>query len=130
MSVTDIDLTEAEWTVMECLWAESTQPGSELTARLEKSVGWNRSTTNTLLYRLEGKGAVAAETRGRSKYFRPVLRREDAALHESEGLLRRVYHGSLSMMVSSLTKKQPLPKEEIDKLYAMLKELEGGHSDA
>ena len=33
------------------------------------------------------------------------------------------------MMVSSLTQKQALPKSEIDKLYAMLKDLEGGNSD-
>lgn len=129
MSDKNINLTEAEWTVMECLWEKSPMSGREVTELLEKTAGWNRSTTNTLLYRLEGKGAVSAVTKGRSKYFSAVFQREDAALHETEGFLDRVYHGSLSMMVSSLTQKQALPKSEIDKLYAMLKELEGGNSD-
>ena len=129
MSSKNINLTEAEWTVMECLWAEAPLSGSELTDRMEKSVGWNRSTTNTLLYRLEGKGAVSAETKGRSKYFSAVLRREDAALHETEGFLDRVYHGSMSLMVSALTKKRALSRSEINELYAMLKELEGGNLD-
>ena len=129
MSAENINLTEAEWTVMECLWARSPLSSREVTEQLEKSAGWNRSTTNTLLYRLEGKGAISTVTKGRSKFFSAVLRREDAALHETEGFLDRVYHGSLSMMVSSLTQKQALSKSEIDKLYAMLKELEGGNSD-
>lgn len=129
MSAENINLTEAEWTVMECLWAKSPLSSREVTEQLEKSAGWNRSTTNTLLYRLEGKGAISTITKGRSKFFSAVLRREDAALHETEGFLERVYHGSLSMMVSSLTQKQALPKSEIDKLYAMLKDLEGGNSD-
>ncbi len=129
MSAKNINLTEAEWIVMECLWTESPLSGSELTGRMEKSAGWNRSTTNTLLYRLEGKGAVSAVTKGRSKYFSAVLRREDAALHETEDFLDRIYHGSLSMMVSALTKKRALSQSEINELYAMLKELEGGNSD-
>ena len=129
MSAENINLTEAEWTVMECLWAKSPLSSREVTEQLEKSAGWNRSTTNTLLYRLEGKGAISTITKGRSKFFSAVLRREEAALHETEGFLERVYHGSLSMMVSSLTQKQALPKSEIDKLYAMLKDLEGGNSD-
>ena len=129
MSAEYINLTEAEWTVMECLWERSPLSGREVTEQLEKSAGWNRSTTNTLLYRLEAKGAISAVTKGRSKFFSAVLRREDAALRETEDFLDRVYHGSLSMMVSSLTRKQALPKSEIDKLYAMLKDLEGGNSD-
>ena len=129
MSAEYINLTEAEWTVMECLWERSPLSGREVTEQLEKSAGWNRSTTNTLLYRLEAKGAISTVTKGRSKFFSAVLRREDAALRETEDFLDRVYHGSLSMMVSSLTRKQALPKSEIDKLYAMLKDLEGGNSD-
>lgn len=129
MSDRNIDLTQAEWAVMECLWERSPQSGREVTEHMERSCGWNRSTTNTLLYRLEGKGAVAAEPQGRSKFYRAVLRREDAALHETQDFLDRVFHGSLSMMVSAMTQKQALSQAEIDELYAMLEKLEGGGTD-
>lgn len=129
MSDRNIDLTQAEWAVMECLWERSPQSSREVTEHMERVSGWSRSTTNTLLYRLEGKNAVAAEINGRSKSYRALLRREDAALHETEDFLDRVYHGSLSLMVSALTHRQKLSQEEIDKLYAMLEKLEGGDSD-
>lgn len=126
MSENNIDLTQAEWAVMECLWERSPRPSREVTEQMERTEGWSRSTTNTLLYRLEGKGAVAAEIQGRSKSYRALLRREDAALRETEDLLERVYHGSLSLMVSALTRRQKLSRKEIDELHAMLDRLEGG----
>ena len=122
----NIDLTNAEWSVMECLWDKSPRTGREVTQCLEEKAGWSRSTTLTLLSRLEAKGAVLTNSESGRKTFRASLKREDAVLHETEDFLERVYHGSLSMMVSSLTKKQVLSKAEIENLYAMLKELEGG----
>ena len=125
MAQENISLTQAEWTVMECLWEADGLTGREVALRMEKSCGWSRSTTLTLLGRLERKGAVksAAPQRG-PKVFLPLLRREDAALRETEAFLGRVYQGSLSLMVSALTRKQALPQQELDQLYELLKGLE------
>ena len=122
----NINLTEAEWSVMECLWEQSPRTGREITQHMETEEGWSRSTTLTLLSRLEAKGAISTDSAGTKKTFCPVLRREDAALHEAEDFLSRVYHGSVSMLVSSLTKKQALSKEEIRQLHDILDQLEGG----
>ena len=120
-----IRLTEAEWSVMECLWTHSPLTGREAVAQLKERCGWSRSTTLTLLRRLEEKGAVSADPADPVKRFRPLIRRADAAAQETEDFLGRVYHGSVSMMVSALTKKEALPQSEIDELYALLQELEG-----
>ena len=72
---------------------------------------------------------MSGEADGERKVFRPLIRREDAALRETESLLDRVYKGSLSLMVSSLTKKQPLRQEEIDELYSILRQMEAGSDD-
>lgn len=129
MSKQNFSLTTAEWNVMECLWEKSPRTGREATQWLEDRTGWNRSTTLTLLRRLEAKGAVSSDTESGVKSFRPLIRREDAALRETENLLSRAYHGSLSLMVSALTKKQSLPQQEIDELYALLQELEADKDD-
>ena len=124
-----ISLTEAEWTVMECLWEKSPRTGRETVAWLDQKMGWTRSTTLTMLRRLEAKGAVAGDTEGELKTFRPLIAREDVAVRETENLLDRAYKGSLSLLVSSLTKKQSLPQNEIDELYAILREMEGKNHD-
>ena len=120
-------LTEAEWQVMEYLWTSAPRTGREIIDALGKTTGWSRSTTLTLLRRLEDKGAVSAVSEGGMKHYRPQVAREDAAVQETEHLLERVYQGSVSLMVSSLAKKQTLSQEEIDKLYAILREMEEEH---
>lgn len=124
-----ISLTEAEWTVMECLWEKSPRTGRETVAWLDQKMGWTRSTTLTMLRRLEAKGAVAGDTEGELKTFRPLIAREEVAVRETENLLDRAYKGSLSLLVSSLTRKQSLPQNEIDELYAILREMEGKKDD-
>ena len=121
-----INLTSAEWNVMECLWEKGAITGREATDMLEEKMGWNRSTTLTLLRRLEEKGAIVSDSKGTKKLFAPIISRDDAALQETESFLERVYNGSVSMMLSAITKKQALSKAEIDELYAMLKDMEGG----
>ena len=129
MNDKNIALTEAEWTVMECLWEKSPRTGRETVAWLDQKMGWTRSTTLTMLRRLEAKGAVAGDTEGELKTFRPLIAREEVAVRETENLLDRAYKGSLSLLVSSLTRKQSLPQKEIDELYAILREMEGKNND-
>ena len=123
MNRNHINLTDAEWSVMECLWEESPLTGRQMTERMEQKMGWNRSTTLTLLRRLEEKGAVKSDSQGTKKLFYPDVLREDAAQQETESFLERVYGGSVSLLVSAMTKKRAISKGEIDELYAMLKEL-------
>ena len=120
------DLAPAEWNIMECLWERAPQTGRELTEQLEKSVGWSRSTTLTLLKRMVDKGTVLCDTEGAKNAYSPSVRREDAALAETETFLDRVYQGSLSLMVSAMTRKKAISKEEIDELYELLRQMEGG----
>lgn len=125
-----ISLTQAEWSVMECLWEAGPLTGREVVQHMEQSCGWSRSTTLTLLSRLENKGALKSVPAEKGpKVFSTVLRREDAALEETKDFLNRVYQGSLSLMVSALTKKQALPREELDELYELLKGLEEERHD-
>lgn len=124
-----INLTEAEWNVMECLWEKSPRTGRETIDWLKEQMGWSRSTTLTLLRRMEEKGAVGSEDSGEVKQFFPLISRETAALQETEDFLERVYKGSLGMMLSAFTRKQNLTKSEIDELYSILNALEVDTND-
>lgn len=124
-----INLTDAEWNVMECLWEKSPRTGRETVEYLNEKMGWSRSTTLTLLRRMEEKGAVSSELVDNITMFSPSIRREDAAVQETESFLDRVYNGSLHMMLSAFTKKQNLSKAEIEELHAILDEMEAKAHD-
>lgn len=121
----ELDLTPAEWRVMECLWARSPLTGREVSESLAASAGWTRSTALTMLRRMTEKGLIACSDEKGVREYAPLLVRSDAAQRETESFLDRVYSGSVSMMVSAMTKKQALPQSEIDELYALLSSLEG-----
>ena len=119
-------LTAAEWHLMECLWEQSPRTGREATEYLEQHAGWSRSTTLTMLRRMTDKGLIACAEDGGIKSYSPLLARDDAALRTTEDFLHRVYHGSVSMMMSAITQKQELSRQEIDELYAILRQAEKG----
>lgn len=117
-------LTEAEWALMEQLWVTPGMTGRGLTDALRSGNGWARSTTLTLLRRLAEKGAVRIEEQGGRQHFFPVVSREDAAARQTRDLLGRLYHGSLSNLVSTMTQEEKLSRTEIAELYAILDGLE------
>ena len=120
----NINLTPSEWHLMECLWEQPDCSGREAVEYMEKSVGWSRSTTLTMLRRMTEKGYILCHDEGGMKAYSPQINREDAVLCETQGFLDRVYKGSVSTMVSALTDRHALSKSEIDELYAILKAAE------
>ena len=120
-----IDLTPNEWYVMECLWQKGQCTGREAVEHLQLTVGWSRSTTLTLLRRMTEKGMIACKEENGLLVYSPLIDRDAAACRETESFLERVYQGSVSMLLSAMTKKQTLSQQEIDELYAILKEAEG-----
>ena len=129
MSSHDISLTPTEWNLMECLWDHAPRTGREAVDYLEKKVGWSRSTTLTMLRRMTEKGVIKCGEADGVKIYEPAIRREDAVLHETDDFINRVYNGSVSLMMSAITQKQELSREEIDELYAILREAEVKHND-
>ena len=118
------DLTDAEWTLMEQLWSFPGATGRALTEALRETTGWSRSTTLTLLRRLVEKGAVRTEEPNGMNLYYPTLTREDAAVSQTRDFLGRVYHGSLSLLISAMTREEGLSQTEIDELHTILDEME------
>lgn len=124
-----IDLTPAEWNLMECLWEQSPRTGREAIDYLSLHARWNRSTTLTLLRRMTEKGYISCTEENGLNMYRPCIAREDAAIRETENFLSRVYHGSVSMMMNAITQKQKLSPEEINALYAILRRAEEANEE-
>ena len=72
----------------------------------------------------DGKGAVRCDAQGKTNVFLPAVARADAAAQQTRDLLGRVYHGSLSLLVSAMAQQQALTQAEIDELYALLHDME------
>lgn len=120
--MTNINLTNAEWNVMECLWEKAPRPGREIVDALSERIGWTKSTTLTMLKRMTEKGLVVCDNSQKLRMYTPCIDRENAVKKETENFLNRVYKGSVSLMISAMTQKQELSEEEIRELYEILKQ--------
>ena len=120
----NVSLTPAEWHLMECLWEQVPRTSWEVVDYLKADMGWSKSTTLTMLRRMTEKGLIRCEEGGEVRLYSPLVAREDALLQETEDFLSRVYKGSVGMLMSTLTKRQNLSREEIRELYAILEEAE------
>lgn len=121
----EFSLTNSEWYVLDCLWGQGPRTAMELVAQLGEKVGWAKSTTITTLRRMEDKGLVSVEVRGRTKYYTPAVERQKAVRGETRSFLDKVYQGSVGLMVSAMAQEHALSEEDIRQLYAILKEAEG-----
>ncbi len=126
MSSKPISLSAGEWQVMECLWEASPRTLMEMVHALSPATGWSKSTIVTMVTRLEAKGAVAYSEGGRARLYSPTITREQAAAQETETLLRRVYRGSVGLMVNALVDSRGLTQADIDELTAILEKAKEG----
>lgn len=118
------ELSEAEWHVLESLWAESPKVGSQIVADMERRKGWSRSTTLTMLRRMTDKGLISCDDSGKMKTYTSLVLREEAVKKETESFLNRVYQGSVSMLLNSFVEKQKLSAGEIKELREILDQAE------
>ncbi len=120
-----VSLSVGEWRIMERLWEKNPQTLTELVRDLGPETGWSKSTIVTMVGRLEAKGALTYAEGGRARQYAPAVPRERAALEETESLLRRVYRGSVGMMVNTLADGRGLTEEDIKELSAVLEKARG-----
>lgn len=117
-------LSDSEWIVMRALWAEAPATARDLLERVSGDADWAYNTVKTLLTRLQDKGAVASERRGKTDWFRPVVTKEKATRTAFRSLLDRAFDGTIGGLLHHLTKDEKLNKRDRDELRKALRDLD------
>ena len=120
----EIRVTNSEWNLINCLWEESPKTLMQLVPILKERVGWSKSTCATMVRRMSEKGVIGYEEKDKTKYFYPRVEKEDVVVQETRDFLKKIYDGSVGMMMSALVRQNDLSKEDIKELQAILKEAE------
>ena len=115
-------LFDSERRVMECLWQEGELSAKELALRLKEQIGWSKTTTYTVIGKCVEKGAIERVDPGFR--CRALLSREDVLRRETDDFLERNYDGSADLLVASLLGRNKLSPKEIQRMKALIKELE------
>ena len=124
-----VNLPDAEFDVMELIWGAEVPISSVQVFSLAKpEKGWKPQTVLTLLTRLEKRGFLSSEKRGKERFYLPLVER-DAYLRRETGLfVERFHKKSLTGLMSAFFGGRGPKAEELDEIEAWMKE-QGGKSD-
>ena len=116
-------LPDSELAVMQIIWAEQTPIGSgKIVQMLEQEKGWTRSTVQVLLKRLEEKGFLECEKKGRLKMYKPLVEREGYVSKETKSFLEHFYNNSYQGLIASLVKNETIGEDDIADIISIITE--------
>ena len=113
--------TSKEWYIMQVLWENGACSLMEIVAQMERKTKWSKSTCATMLRRMTEKGVIGYEMKGKTKYFYPIVQKDEVIMPETKSFLGRIYDGSIGAMMSTLVKQGDLSEKDIDELEEILK---------
>ena len=112
-------ISDSELEVMKLLWqAEDALPVTEIRAALQRSRGWEATTVKTLVSRLVSKGVIAQEKRN-VFYYSPRITEQEYNTWATQGLIRRLYHGSAKDLVAALVHSEGLSRRDLEELQEL-----------
>lgn len=118
-------ITDAEWKVIKLLWQRSPLSGYDIFQAVERAEQWHRNTVNTLLKRLEQKGAIRSEKYKNLYLYSPIISEQEFVEAESQSFLQRVFGGSVQPLMLHFAKKQKLSAQQIKELNSILERKKG-----
>lgn len=114
---------ESEWYVMKALWENAPLSGNDIVKAVSKDTDWSQSTILTMLRRLVSKNAIGVDQRKVMMYY-PLIRESDVVRIETDEFVKRVYRGSLNLLVQRFLEDGKLTKQELEALKKTLDEIE------
>lgn len=111
-------LFDSEAKVMEILWEEGPLSAKEISLIAERTIGWNKNTTYTVIKKLEAKGFLRRSEPG--FLCTPLVSRNQVRKAEAASLVKKVFGGSRKALFSALLEDEPLSEEEIATLRELI----------
>ena len=112
-------LSESELDVMLVVWrAQEALDTVEVARRLQK--GWKIQAVQVVLGRLVKKGYLSCEKIGRLNYYTPLVAEADYRAAETETFVEKLYRNSPKSLIAALVQSQPLSKEDLEEIRALL----------
>lgn len=114
-------ITEAEEKFAEVIWSNEPISSPDLVKLCEVEFNWKKSTTYTMLKRLERKKIFKND----SSIVISLIKREDFYAEQSKIFVEENFGGSLPRFIAAFTRGKKLNENEIDELQRLIE----GHKE-
>ena len=116
-------LSNTELDTMLVLW-ECRAPirASALLERMKPTYPWSISTLQTILSRLEEKGAVSVQVNKRTRYFYPSVTKEEYVAQETGSLMERIQGYSPVTLMAGLIRSGQIRESDFREIELLLQQ--------
>ena len=101
---------------MAVVWESEPVPSGQLAKLCRERLGWQKSTTYTVLKKLERRGFLKNER----AVVTALVPRERVQGYESGQVVDRTFGGSLPAFVAAFTRERRLTREEAEAIQALI----------
>jgi predicted transcriptional regulator len=116
----EIKLGKVQLHIMQFLWEKGQATAREISDHLSEQHSLSHSTIQSLLRKLEKKGAIQHSERERVFLFSPVAKQDEVTVSTTREFLNRVFQGSASGLVSHILEHEKFSKDELDQLRQLI----------
>lgn len=110
--------------IMQILWERGKANAREITEALNKEEAVAHSTVQTLLRKLEKKGAIAHTVEERTFVFYPLVEEQKARKSATREFIEHVFGGSCAGLVAHLLEHEKIPRKEMEQIRKLIDEKE------
>lgn len=118
-------LGEMERKFLDLIWGNAPIKSRELVQLCEKNFNWKRTTTYTMLKRLEDRNIVV----NKKGTIQVLMSKEEFQAGQGEVFLNENFDGSLPRFLATFTRKNKLSSKEIEELKRLIENYEEAEHD-
>ena len=112
----DYHINESEYRLMDILWDVQPINSMELVGLCREQLGWKKSTTYTVIKKLEKRGFLRNDT----ALVTALVLKEECQAAETDYFMNRTFEGSLPKFVAAFLGNRKISEREAKEIKAMI----------
>ncbi len=113
-------ISDSEWEVMKIIWERAPITSNEIVKELKALMKWRDTTIYTLITRLANKNIIEIDKESSPNLCRPLVSQMEGVKEERKSFIKKIYNGSLSLMLANFVEEDELTDEDINELKSIL----------
>ncbi len=114
-------LTEAEWAIIDAVWANQPCAAPAVVEVLHGRKDWTYSTVKTLMDRMVTKGLLKTQRIRNLILYRSAITKKAAQKSEMMRAVKRAFDGALTPMMQFMLENHNLSEDQLSQLEQMIK---------
>ncbi|MBQ1931180.1 MAG: BlaI/MecI/CopY family transcriptional regulator [Lachnospiraceae bacterium] len=112
-------IPEGDYRICLILWEHEPVTAAELVKLCQSQLGWKRTTTYTVIKRLEERGVLCND----NGMVTSLVSKEEVQASEIDELVEKKFEGSLPAFLAAFTKRQELSEQDLDEMQRMIDQI-------